>query len=251
MDWIEAIRIYFVQASDSSPENIIYNYQTLITGALALIAALLTIRKIDQQIKQERERQIDQLERQHRSRLAGLPFSFVEVLDYAKICWELSVKWFENWEAYQEWDRESELEFAGQLPRLPFDALRNIQALVETSDYDSAESLSELLSFAQIQNSRFTSYYRMTEETGKNNQVPHGLLIHRHNVVTICKDALELYFRAANGLRYARKQTDKIEDLPGFEGVEEFLFFVGAGTDERLRQELKKIWGRFYSTTSH
>ena len=240
MEWLEGIRIFFVSAEASGPDNFWYHYQSLIAGVLAVVAAIATVWFLRKQINLEQKRVRDEIRRKHRAQLAGMPFSFTEVMTYAERCWDICIL------RYSEWSEDDDYEDAAvrqDLPMLPFKALRNIQVAVETASEADANKLSELLAFAQVQHSRLTSLIGPSEELRRER----NLVIHKQNFVYACKDALELYFRAAHGLRYARGHSSEIEQLPGFDAVEEFLFFVPPGADDDLREELQKIWGKHYS----
>jgi hypothetical protein len=62
------------------------------------------------------------------------------------------------------------------------------------------------------------------------------------DIMRCARDSLELFFRASRCLKYARKRSDHIEDLPGVEATEEFLFFSPIGPEEQLREYLQKNW---------
>lgn len=222
----------------------ITTHQTLLTGAAAIYVAWRTVDAIRTQMRQSAESEHDVRRRRHLATIAGLPISFVEVMEYANDCWDTWVSLLNKWDAVKDWDGKEHVDFGIIRPEFPYDAFHNIRAAIETANAEDAEKLSDLLAFGQIQLSRFSKLISQFHV----DSIQHDTLVTKINVSRAARDALELHFRASRGLRYARRHTAHIEDLPNFTAVEEFLFFLPASLEDELRDYLSKVWHQHWHT---
>jgi hypothetical protein len=216
----------------------ITQHQTLIAGLAAVAVGLLTVRAIRDQIEQATRAEVRLNKRRHLANIAGLPISFVEIIDYAEACWEVWLYVMENWETYEDWDRRSPLAISISKRDFPFEALHQVQLAIETAESQDAEKLADLLGFSQVQLTRFESLFKQFNESSVDERQVTGIT----EVRRAARDALELRFRASRCLVYARRDSPHIDELPGMEGVEEFLFFTSTKIVDELREYLKTTW---------
>lgn len=221
---------------------IFYN-QTLIAGFAALIAALLTIRIIREQIAQS-ERQISDLRRrEHLATISGLPNALVEIIDYADASWKASLEILRIEKSVDWPPTEGSTVVHLEAPTFPFEALRTVQMAIVTADDEDAEKLADLLAFSQIQNSRQRSLIEFLNPINRT----HSHLYHRGNIHRAARDALELRIRAGKALMYARRQTKFIESLPGNEVLMDFLHGVDVEIQNDLEEYLTQTWSQHYT----
>ncbi len=222
----------------------IYLNQTLIAGCFAVLIGWLTVKAIRRQISLQKELEDERRRRSHLATVSGLTLTFSEIIEYAEACWHSSIRMLQKWQEYQEWDRTSTHEFQLGLPQFPFDAFREVQKAIETAEPEDAKKLAELLSFAQIQNSRLASlaqqFFPATHDQRS--------VIVKPNVYRAARDALEIRFRASRCLTYARQLSQHIDNLPDFSAVEEFLFFVSTQYEGELREYLKATWHQHWAS---
>jgi hypothetical protein len=216
----------------------IYLNQTLIAGAAALLIGYATIKAIRQQIRQAETAEETRIRRRHVANVAGLPLAFSEILVYSKSCWNTCMLFLDNWEAYESWDKRSPFGIQISGPEFPYQAFQNVQTAIETAVESDAQTLADLLGFSQVQRARFREMVaQATLETRDDVWVMSQI-----DVMRRARDSLELFFRASRCLKYARRRSNHIEDLPGVEATEEFLFFSPIGPEEQLREYLQKNW---------
>ena len=200
MDWLDRFHIYFVSAaSNQQPDNWFYHYQTVISAAVALLAAVLTVGVIWIQIAETKRNHRELIERQYRSVRANLPLSLSELFDYGEQCIEkLS-------DAMRGRGEADDIRIDITPPILPKGALANLTENIEFSEEVDAIKLQQILRFIQIQNSRFRSSMRSIRV---NRPPSHhtGLYNLRHDVL----DAFILLSMAGHVFPYARLQQQHI-----------------------------------------
>lgn len=122
--------------------------QTLIAGLFAAIAAGFTVWFLRKQIAQTEIHRQEELRRRHRMLRAGLPAALAELGRYADDCirtiWEIR--------------HSTGTSTPSVYPELPIEAIRNIQAAIETADEPAVTDLENLIRFFQIQTSRLDSF---------------------------------------------------------------------------------------------
>ena len=133
-----------------------YEWQTLIAGTIALVAAWLTIRTIKNQIRLQKS-QIDDEKRRHadvqRSKMwaarAELPDALSALCNYSERC----VRHLMGADGLD------------QMPDTAADAISVVKSCVEYIDSESAKKLFELIVHYQIHNSRLSDYRRTDNPT--------------------------------------------------------------------------------------
>lgn len=117
---------------------ILQDWQTLVASVVALAAALLTIRTIKQQIRVDKERNLDSQKSKAWAARAEMPDALSALGRYAEGC-----------VAYL-----SDINNSNQLPDVPVEAISAIKSSVEYVDPQSAHKIYDLVVHYQIHNSR-------------------------------------------------------------------------------------------------
>lgn len=177
-----------------------FDYQTLITGLLALAGAWWGVRAINMQMRQEALLEAERLASRRAAARAVLPLSLSLLSEYAEEC-------------------ASILEgllgqcVDGSLPRSvkvnafpapPGEAIQAFKEMTEVSLPADRETLAAILTKIQIQRSRISSV--------PPDRRPEGMIVAAANLEEYILDAAEVYARSAALYEYARGKTEK---MPG------------------------------------
>jgi hypothetical protein len=114
----------------------LYDWQTFVTGILALIAAGATVLIMRTQTNDERERHADALHRKSLAARAQMPDALSALSHFSQAC----ANWIDS--------REKEPLTA------PTDAINTLKSGIEFVDTDAAAKVFELVSFYQVHNAR-------------------------------------------------------------------------------------------------
>jgi hypothetical protein len=130
--------------------NLITEWQSLIAGLIAIIAALIGGAFIRQQIAASERLERERVERRFRSVRAGLPTVLSAVIDYAEIC---------GAELDRLYSGASPLGVSGPttLPVLNDEVIPSLREAIEVGDDQLADLLADLLSRLQIFRARLRS----------------------------------------------------------------------------------------------
>lgn len=224
----------------------ITQHQTLLAGFAAVLVGALTIHAIRDQIAQVQRLETDKLKRRHFATIAGLPNSCVEIIDYADACWKSWITILERWEEYENRDDDSFRILDTDVLDFPHDAFRQVRLAIETAPTAEAATMADMLAFGQIHLSRYRSL--MDQFDSRTHDA--AFVTHKTNVYRAARDSLELRFRASRILNYARRDRDVIDPLPGFDAVEDFLFFLSPTIEEELRTYLRRCWHQHWSSSA-
>ena len=242
MDWLDRIHIYFISSgTQSSPDNWLYHYQTLLAGVAAVLVGVATIAVLSHQIREEKRRRYQEIDSRHRAVRAGLTFSYVELIEYYDACNEFLLSWLDNWEQFLAWDKTSELTGLRPAPKFPLNAMRNIQASIETAPERIAVEFEKHITGAQIQNSKFRDWSAQTIPEEQDSRD----LVHRSNIYDVLSTTMELRSLSAHGLRYARNEASSINPDPTTQYKNEFLAFSRPRHCDELVKYLERSYGRF------
>lgn len=118
----------------------LYDWQTLITGALALLAAIATIRVMRAQASIERHHHNDAIYRKGLAARAQMPDALSGLSQFTEVC----VSWANR--------REKEP------PKRPIEAVDVLKSGIEFVDNVSSKRIYELVSFYQVHNARLFAY---------------------------------------------------------------------------------------------
>jgi hypothetical protein len=170
-------------------------FQTLITGILAVAAAAWTIQKMDKQIRQEKELELERRNRRNYAERTMMPLTLAALCDYSRQC----VKWLVP--LLSDPQRLLAQDFSSEPPNLPSEILFSLKENIEFEKCEVREVLADLVKNLQIQRSRLINLTTRPSSLEKTNN-PQDYL--RELVV----DACGIYARSANLFEYARRKSD-------------------------------------------
>lgn len=225
MEWMDKVHIYFVSGTvPSEPDNLIYLYQTLISGALAVLAAGFTIwfirkqvqatekqhaetiaelklqiRVAEDQIRSSEKVHRELLERRHRATRSSLPLSLSDLFDYATDCIDCLA------EAMANCGEHEDIRKSIDGPELPRKAIANLVDVIEASSTEDAVQLQHLLRFVQLQNARIR---KCLYQIGPDRREGDG--VHKFNLRPVVLDCYVLLAMISHVFPFARKERDKI-----------------------------------------
>jgi hypothetical protein len=185
--------------SDQVSANTI-QWETLVTGVGAVVAAYFTVRSLRQQIHQTRELADDQRRRRARAARATLPLALSQLTQYATSCIKELCDLRPCFQADGSVDRvQGEQRFAAwKLPHLPENILSSLQECIEFVDDEAAQAIVELIRHLQLQTSRLTDYISRF-------QLNDGVqLLIRANIDQAMWDAAEVHARTSTLFPFSR-----------------------------------------------
>jgi hypothetical protein len=181
----------------------LHGWQTLISGLLALFAALWAGRLLNKQIQQSENLATEQLKRQHNAARAALPLALSAVLVYCQKTADDIASTIETIEANQE-----SLGGSGNVMFQPFgqheipeNAIQLFYKFIETlNEKSEAKHVGELISRIQIFQSRF---YRIVSNETDESLSLYGLLLDCA-VVKFLTESLFNYARFVDEASFAK-----------------------------------------------
>ncbi|OBQ87499.1 hypothetical protein [Mesorhizobium sp. WSM3873] len=175
-----------------------YNYQTLITGLLALTGAWWGVRAIHAQMRQEVLAEESRLESRRAAARATLPLSLSLLSEYAEEC-TVILRGLLN--KCVDGALPHSVKFKG-FPSLPSEAIQAFKEMTEVSLPGDRETLATILTKIQIQRSRISA---ITAE-----RRPPDMIVAAANLEEYILDAAEIYARSAALYEYARRKSQAI-----------------------------------------
>jgi hypothetical protein len=183
--------------------KLLYDWQTLLTGVAALVAAWWTVRQIRSQIRQTEELATDQRRRRERAARAMLPLALSELADYAAAC-------MTRLHALRPYFRpdgsldSTQADKAGAdwtTPALPQNVLAVVKECIEFVDDGPARTLAVLIRQFQVQHVRLNDgISRLRRHDGVR------LILWAH-VQQAIRDAAEVYGRTSAAFPFARGEA--------------------------------------------
>ncbi|RWD62317.1 MAG: hypothetical protein EOS36_15455 [Mesorhizobium sp.] len=174
-----------------------YDYQTLITGLLALAGAWWGVRAINMQMTQEARAEADRLASRRAAARATLPLSLSLLSEYAEEC---VVVLNDLLEKCVDDALPNSARFT--FPAPPAEAIQSFKEMTEVSLPSDRETLAAILTKIQIQRSRISSITPQKRS-------PH-MIVARANLEEYVLDAAEIYARSAALYEYARRKSEAI-----------------------------------------
>jgi hypothetical protein len=177
------------------PIVIIYNFQTLITGAMALVGAVWTVVTINKQIRQANTLEAERRARKHLVARAMSANSLSSLTAYSEQCLTIL-----STLASATGTQTIEAVTMDEIPPIPSEALLTLGQCLEFGDEPIRKDIESLIHKLQIQQSRLRSLKSWLGDEDK--------LVVRSNVLDFKIDALEIYARCAKLFLYSRGQSD-------------------------------------------
>jgi hypothetical protein len=176
-----------------------HEWDTMIVGVTAVVAAFFAIRETKRQIAQVDEHRRDDLERENYAARAVLPVALSRLSNYAKACVVQLLAAIDLPPA----DLPTH-EFS--FPEIPNDIIPVIRDCVRFADGGKRRELADLLRKLQIQHARLAEF---------SDHDP-GHLRLRINVIEYCVDSIGLFGRASALFDYGRREADSaVQPLQG------------------------------------
>ncbi len=173
----------------------IYQFQTLITGIIAIAAAYLTFRVVREQIKQTSDLEELRRAREEAAARAALPLALSEVAEYS----------LQSIRSVEGLRKEQAGPERPRLPQLPVSSFSVFQDVARSADREIAKQIVELLSLIQVQHSRLKGLHE-------------GQTQIEHNFLGAIIDAANVYCRVNVLFSYGR-ESHVINSLPSKEGL--------------------------------
>ena len=189
--------------------DVLEDWQTLVAGILALIAAIVTVRIMMRQVriqKSELDTARRESEEQRQRRLiacrAVMPADLSSIIQYAQDCA------FASGTALQMLRGEEERR-AFSCPSLPDRVVSNLQQLIEQLDEENANSIADLLSCYQVQHARLAGefgYFNSPERLGT-----HRIMTENNFEFTL-EQTVRLFLLAESMFKFARRDELNIPE---------------------------------------
>jgi hypothetical protein len=174
---------------------LMYDFQTLIAGMIALGAARWTVREMQQQTRVAEQQEAVRRRGRYLAARAMLPLALTELCEYAR----LYIGAFKAGHVRVRDGMRGHREPI-PVPSLHETARRNLAAMLEAEDRDAVhEAIAEILRFVQLMEARGSDWLNPRE----------GLLTTRHHFETQMAMAACLHALASSLFAYARGETDE------------------------------------------
>jgi len=212
-------------------------WETLLTGIAAVIAAGLTIVKLSQQINQTEQLAADHRRRRARAARAMLPLALSEIGEYSTDCiiGSYALRLCFQDDGTFDWSRVDTTLAAWPIPRLPENVLPVLKECIEFCDDSPAESLAVLVRHFQVQNLRLAQDISWL----RRNDGVHSISL--TDIELRMLDAAELYARAGLLLPFARGEAVEVSEV-GRHQIDNALSFASCFTNVGEIDELVDRW---------
>lgn len=235
MDWLDRIHIYFVDSGlRSSPNNLVYHYQTLISGFLAVGAAAITVAVLLHQVRVMQKQHKELINRQYRAARSNLSLALMDISDYAEQCVNLLSQ------VLSEYEEDDYVRNDVTPPPLPASALSSVSQLIALADEEDARKLQSLLIHLQIQRSRLVSKLLDISPT----RSPNSYLVKqdlRHDVL----DTFILMRMTHIMFAYARWEEDHLPEVSEETISDSYEYILGSKFDKLTEEYVAKLLPRF------
>lgn len=204
--------------------HIIGDWQTLITGILAVIAAAASIWMIRHQMSQVAEIEAERLRRRYLAARATLPATLNTIMGYAQVAIEGLQHIYGDVSDSGEYPARSD-GFASLstrpiyvAPQPPPDMIAAVERIIEASnDHAVADVLADILNRAQVLNSNLHDLPRMLASS---------TLMVRTNIDGYLVQAARIYAEAESLFPFARREAETVSKPATWEDVERALFLM-------------------------
>lgn len=188
------------------PQNLLYHYQTLITGVLAVVAAFFAVRETRRQIEQQNDQEEDRRRRKSLAARAALPGALSDLCGYAQAC---AIRLVE----IRDYRSKADLLYSKEkdppvvtvpesmliFPHVPPDVIPILRDCVESADDPLAAEILALTAKLQIQSTRVQDVKSIAMKFHDDSC---ELLV--INIDYYILDAVEIFARAGNFFAFAR-----------------------------------------------
>lgn len=186
----------------------IEKWQTLASGVLAIVAAIVGGGFIYNQTRQTRSIESDRLDRRHKAARALLPLVLSALIDYSRSV-AADLKNFYLASHGNVVDRNA--LNAWQIPPVPHDEIRTLTDVVDAASNEVATAIADLIGDIQVQAARLRGLQSETRITSKTDLEEYIL------------DVAEIYAQCENMFDYARRETDIVQPEIKYEDIRRSL----------------------------
>lgn len=195
------------------------DWQTLITGALAIAAALIGGYFVNAQVRLAKRQEDERLRRRHAATRATMPLTLSALMEYARLCGRslrlLSLSTTANTVRAAQFQNF-------EPPPVPGDKITALAEIIEAGRPDVGRAIAQLLHKLQVQDGRLRS-------TKSDVLDPHS---HTRGILKVALDdfiidAADLYARCEGMLDYAREDSEVVGGEPATADLKRALLLMG------------------------
>jgi hypothetical protein len=184
-------------------------WQFLVGSGIVLLAAALTVRAINRQIKQRHFEIEDRRNRLVQALRTSLPDDLERLRAYSRRSADAAreaVMFITNQESGREDLNLQRRGYRGKHPTLPAHVLSNLKMLIENLDADNARQFVDLVECYHIQHAQLVTAINSFKHMRMN-----AILFPKDlNFNPVFKQTLELYLRTKETLPFARGEAEKV-----------------------------------------
>ena len=211
----------------SYPLYWIYLDQTLIAGAVAAVAAWITVRAIRDQISQQGDLENERIRRRSRAYRATLPYALYEFGKYT----EESMRYAQK---IQFWLDDHERLAGPDRPSYPDKGASRLSDAIEYCSSNDAKKLAGILASAQIYDSRFDGFVQQFREDEESLTAEDFRAIYFYGI-----GLKKLIDRAYD---FGRGRTLSIDEVCNVDTAINSLRIILLVRDEVLEENLRNNW---------
>lgn len=209
-------------------------WQTLVAGILAFLAAAATVGALWCQIRAEKLKHRDLLQRQLQATRAVLPADLSEICHYSTLCAQ-AIRG-----ALQHFKEQAAPPSDLTSPVLPERVVGNLQRLIEHLNQQDADNVADMLCCYQVQHARFRG---AVEEWSRPPTKGVTISYSRSNIEHLLPETVRLYLLAENMFDFSRRKADHVSTLDALNNrdIDRVLNILGFahGGEGELRQRVK------------
>lgn len=194
-------------------------WQTLISGLLAIVAAIIGAAFVYHQTRQARAFERDRLIRRHAAARSTLPLVLSNIMEYARTVGR-DLHALHLGGADDHVGRDALIEWS--IPPLPRDETRSLAEVIEAASNDVADVIADLLGKLQVQAVRIRGLQAdvAAGTAGRRN-------ILKSEIEEYIQDVAEIHARCELLLDYARREADAVQQFPTAKDKLRALFLMG------------------------
>lgn len=209
-------------------------WQTLISGLLAIVAALIGTGFVYHQTRQTRIFERDRLHRRHAAARSTLPLVLSSIMEYARAVG----RDLRNLYLASPGDHvQRDALIAWQVPAIPQDETVALAVVIEAASNDVADVIADLLGHLQVQAGRLRGLHAdvVAGAAGRRN-------ILKSEIEEYIQDIADVHARCELLLDYARRETEAVQPAPTAKDKLRALFLMGfhEGAFEGLKATIAK-----------
>lgn len=194
-------------------------WQTLISGLLAIFAALIGAFFVYHQTCQTRNFELDRLNRRHAAARSTMPLLLSNIVGYSRtVGRDLRRLYLEGRGA----DIRREALINWEIPQVPKGEIAALASVIEAASNDVAQVIADLLGRLQVQSSRLNSLKAdITGDTAV------GRKFLKSELEEYILDIADIHARCEILFAYARREAEKVQPVPLVADKLRALFLMG------------------------